>query len=162
GYAAFTLQQDTAYGPTRLHVEEMITADDESRRALLGALSAMRDQVAKIIVEIADSDPLERALIDPDPHGSGDDWVEHDLGQLVGGPMIRIEDVPRALMARGYRGSGTFDIVVREADATEVVAACVRVRDGRADVGPARGGGALQTTRAGLAAIFYGALSVRH
>ena len=28
------------------------------------------------------------------------------------------------------------------------------------EVGPARGGGALQTTRAGLSAIFYGGLSV--
>lgn len=163
GYVAFTLLQDTAYGATRLHVDELIAADDESRRALLGALGAMRDQVATIALEIADSDPLERALVDPDPHGSGSDFVEHDLGQVVGGPMIRIEDVPRALLARGYQGRGSFDVVVREADAaeSEVVAACVRVRDGRAEVGPARGGGALRTTRAGLAAIFYGGLSVK-
>lgn len=161
GYVAFTLQQEAAYGATRLHVDELIATDDETRRALFGALGAMRDQVSAIVVEVADSDPLERALIDPDRHGSGSDFVEHDLGRVVGGPMIRIEDVPRALMARGYQGKGSFDVVIGEADGTEVVAASVRIRDGRAELGPVRGGGALRTTRAGLAAIFYGALSVK-
>ncbi|HVH45147.1 MAG TPA: GNAT family N-acetyltransferase [Labilithrix sp.] len=161
GYVAFTIVQEQVHGETRIEVDEIVTEDDESRRALLGALGAMRDQVAEIAVEVADSDPLERALVDPDGRRFGNDVVEHGLGEIVGGPMLRIEDVPRAIAARGYRGSSSFDVVVRSTDEDEpdVLAASVRVREGRAEVGPARGGGALRTTRAGLAAIFYGALS---
>jgi hypothetical protein len=54
-------------------------------------------------------------------------------------------------------------MVVRspDGDEAEVIALGVRVRDGRAEVGPADGRrGALETTPAGVAAIFYGALPV--
>jgi predicted acetyltransferase len=162
GHVAFTLVQEEAHGPTRLVVEEIVVVDDESRRALFGALGAMRDQVAEIVVEVAESDPFERALVDPDRHRFGTDDVEHPLGEIIGGPMIRIEDVPRALAARGYRGKGSFDVLVRDANEgdDDEIAVGVRVRDGRAEIGPARGGGVLRTTRVGLAAMFYGALPV--
>ncbi|MBX3206799.1 MAG: GNAT family N-acetyltransferase [Labilithrix sp.] len=164
GYVAFTISQAQLHAETRIEVDELVAEDDEARRALLGALAAMRDQAAEIVLEIAETDPLERALVDPDGRRSGTEAVEHALGEIVGGPMVRIEDVPRALAARGYAGSGAFDVVVRAegGDEADGIAVGVRVRDGRAEVGPARGPrarGALQTTRAGLAAIFYGALS---
>jgi predicted acetyltransferase len=161
GYVAFTLQQEEVHGETLIEVDELVAEDDETRRALFGALAAMRDQVAEIVVEVEGTDPLERALVDPDGRRHGTDAVEHGLGEVVAGPMIRIEDVSRALAARGYRGNGAFDVVVRSPDEGEagVIAVGVRVRDGHAELGPARGGGALQTTRSGLAAIFYGGLS---
>jgi predicted acetyltransferase len=156
--------QEQPHAETVLEVEELVADNAETRRALLGALSSMRDQAAEIVLEIADSDPLERALLDPDGRRFGTESVEHGLGEVVGGPMVRIEDIPRALEARGYEGSGSFDVVVRGAKVGEadVIAVGVRVRDGRAEVGPARGGGALVTTRSGLAAIFYGGLAVTH
>lgn len=160
GYMSFVLQQDEVHGRTRLVADEVVAADAETRRALFGALGAMRDQVSEIAVEIAETDPLERALVDADGHRAGTSAVEHDLGVIVGGPMVRIEDVPRALAARGYRGTGAFDLVVREpGEADAILAASVRVRDGRAEVGPARGGETLETTRSALGAIFYGGLS---
>lgn len=169
GYVAFELLQEEDHGETTLEVTELVADDDESRRALLGSLATMRDQVSEIVLEVAESDPLERALIDPDGRRYGTHAVEHSLGEIVGGPMIRIEDIPRALEARGYEANGTFDVVVSqdeekldgaEAGGKDLIAVGVRVRDGRAEVGPARGGGALHTNRAGLAAIFYGGLSV--
>ncbi len=161
GYVAFTLSQDEAHGPTVLEVDEMVFDDAESRRALFGALSAMRDQVGEIVIEIAETDPLERALLDSDARRPGTVAVEHPIGELVGGPMIRITDVARAIRARGYGGSGAFDVVVRaeeSADAFHVV-----VRDGRGVVEPlprkrAREPRALVTSRSGLAALLYGGL----
>ncbi len=167
GYVAFDLVQNEEHSETTIEVSELIADDDESRRALFGALATMRDQVSEIVIELSESDPLERALVDPDARRFGTFAVEHGLGEIVGGPMVRIEDIPRALEARGYGENGSFDVVVSlgardgERSETELIAAGVRVREGRAEVGPARGGGALRTDRAGLAAIFYGGLSVR-
>lgn len=160
GYVAFDLVQEEEHSETKIVVAELIADDDASRRALFGSLSAMRDQVSEIVVELSESDPLERALVDPDARRFGTLAVEHGLGEVVGGPMVRIEDVPRALSARGYDANGSFDLVVTQKGRTDYIAVGVRVRDGRAEVGPARGGGALRTDRAGVAAIFYGGLAV--
>lgn len=162
GYVAFRLVQSELHAETALEVEELVAEDPETRRALVGALGAMRDQVSAIIVEIAEGDPLERALVDPDGRRSGTESVEHALGEIVGGPMVRVEDIPRALAARGYIGSGDFDVVVRPPDS---IAVGVRVREGRAEVGPARGtlrsgeSRTFFTTRIGFAAVFYGGMS---
>ena len=163
GYAAFSLSQADLNAETTIDVEEIIAEDDVTRCALFGALAAMRDQAAEIVVEVAETDPIERALVDVDGRRFGTEAVPHGLGAVVGGPMVRIEDIPRALAARGYAADGAFDVVVRspDDDEGEVIALGVRVTNGRAEVGPARSErGALQTTRAGLAAILYGALPV--
>ncbi len=164
GYVAFSLSQDGLHAETLIEVEELVAEDDETRRALVGALGAMRDQATEILLEVAETDPIERALLDVDGRRFGTEVAPHGLGELIAGPMIRIEDVPRALAARGYAASGAFDVVVRSADRDErddddVIALGVRVRDGRAEIGPPNGrGAAFETTRAGLAAVFYGAL----
>jgi predicted acetyltransferase len=158
GYVAFSFAQEQPHAETVIEVEELIAEDDESRRALLGALGSMRDQVSEIVLESALDDPLEHALLDSDAKRFGNGGVEHGLGEIVGGPMVRICDVARALSARGYVGSGAFGVVVTD----DFVAFDVRVRNGRATVSPRLAGGrsrALQTTRAGLSAIFYGGLS---
>jgi predicted acetyltransferase len=160
GYVAFTITQEEPHGETTLEVEALVADDGESRRALLGALGAMRDQVSELVLDIAEGDPLERALVDPDGRRHGTEAVEHGLGHVVGGPMVRLEDVPRAIAARGYAADGAFDLVIEDARQT-LIAAGVRVKSGTAEVGPPRGGSgrALRTTRAGLGAILYGGLA---
>jgi predicted acetyltransferase len=162
GYVAFTLSQKEPHAETTLEIAELVAGDDATRRSLFGALAAMRDQVSEIVVELDARDPLEHVLVDPDGRRFGNAGVEHSLGEIVGGPMIRIEDVPRAIEARGYAAPGTFDVVIRPSadDPTDEIAVSVRVEEGRAEVGPAQGGAAIRTTRAGLAAIFYGGLTV--
>jgi predicted acetyltransferase len=154
GYAAFEITQEAYHAETILHVDEIIADDDDARRTLFGALGAMRDQAAEIAFEVDASDPIELALLGVDARRFGTPEIEHPLGTIVGGPMVRIEDIPRAIEARGYLASGSFDVVVEDAD----LAVHVRVEDGRATVESARGGGALRTTRRGLAAMLYGGL----
>jgi len=164
GYVAFELVQSEAHAATRLLVDELVADDDVTRLALLGALAALRDQVVAIELEVDDHDPLERALVDSDGRRHGTNSVEHDLGTVVGGPMVRIEDIPRAIEARGYAADGALDLVVHAGEgetngAGEEIAVSVRVAGGRAEVSAARGAAvALRTTRAGLASILYGAL----
>jgi predicted acetyltransferase len=79
--------------------------------------------------------------------------------------MVRIEDVPRAIEARGYATDGALDIVVHAGEgetnrAGEEIAVSVRVTAGRAEVSAATRGAAsaLRTTRATLSSLLYGAL----
>jgi predicted acetyltransferase len=124
----------------------------------------MRDQVRTIELEIDEGDRLELALVDSDGHRYGTHDVEHALGTVVGGPMVRIEDVPRAFEARGYAADGTFDVVVHAGDgaanvAGDEIAVSVRVEQGRAEVSAARAAAAaFRTTKNVLASLLYGGL----
>ena len=164
GYVAFELRQDEAHAATSLFVDELAADDDVTRLALVGALAAMRDQVVELELEVEDGDPLELALVDSDGNRSGTARVEHELGVVVGGPLVRVEDVPRALEARGYAADGAFDVVVHAAEgeangAGDELAVSVRVEGGRAQVSAARGAAsALRATRAALASMLYGGL----
>lgn len=157
GYVAFSMVQAEAHGATTLVVQELVSDDLVGRRALLGALSRMRDQVRSVVLELAVDDPLEQALLDADgrEHGTAD--VEHPLGLLVAGPMVALLDVPRAIAARGYVSDGTFGLLVEDDPATPLV---VTVKGGRATVREGTTRNALRTTRRGLAQILYGALEV--
>jgi predicted acetyltransferase len=164
GYVSFEVVQDEPHAATSLRVEEVAADDDVTRLALLGALAAMRDQVRTIELEIAEGDRLELALVDSDGNRYGTHDVEHALGTVVGGPMVRIEDVPRAFEARGYAADGTFDVVVHAGDgaanvAGDEIAVSVRVEQGRAEVSAARASAAaLRTTKNVLASLLYGGL----
>jgi len=166
GYVAFELEQSEAHAETTLLVDELVADDAGTRLALLGALGAMRDQVATIEIELEDGDPLEVALLDPDARRNGDEEVEHPLGTVAGGPMVRIEDVTRAIEARGYAADGTFDLVMTSGDpgssAAEEMAISVQVEGGRAAVSaPNRDAReAIRTSRSGLASMLYGGLRV--
>ena len=164
GYVAFEVLQNEPHAATTVNVDEIAADDDVTRLALVGALAAMRDQVREIELEVDGTDPLELGLVDADARRFGTSRIEHDLGTLVGGPMIRIEDVPRAIESRGYRAEGAFDIVIHAAEgeangAGDELAISVRVADGHAEVSAARGvAGAIRTSRATLASLLYGGL----
>jgi predicted acetyltransferase len=151
GYVAFQVGQEQAHAETSLDVDELVATSDEARRALWGALGAMRDQVVAIAVEVDAADAIELALLDADGRRSGTEDVEHELGTIVGGPMVRIDDPTRAIEARGYAADGGFDVVL-----DDEMALAVTVEDGRAVVSAARGGTAIRTSRRGLASLLYG------
>jgi len=164
GYVAFEVLQDEPHAATTVSVDEIAADDDVTRLALVGALAAMRDQAREIELEVDGADPLELGLVDADARRFGTSRVEHDLGTLVGGPMVRIEDVPRAIESRGYRAEGAFDLVIHAAEgeasgAGDELAISVRVSGGHAEVSAARGAaGAIRTSRTTLASLLYGGL----
>ena len=172
GYVAFELVQNEEHAATKMVVDELVADDDVTRLSLLGALAALRDQVVAIEMEVGDDDPLERGLVDSDGRRHGTHFVEHDLGTIVGGPLVRIEDITRAIEARGYLSDGALDVVVHAAEhggraeangagsgSGDEIAMSIRVSDGVAEVSAARGAAAaFRTTRAALASVLYGAL----
>jgi predicted acetyltransferase len=155
GHVAWSLAQSEAHAETRLRVHELVADDDEARRALLGAVGAQRDQVSVVELDVDAADPIDRALLDADRGRSGTESLEHPLGELAGGPMLRLVDVARAVAARRYPQDGALDVVIDGRPALHV--AIVR---GRAKVTVAdRARSPLVVTRTALGAILYGGLS---
>jgi predicted acetyltransferase len=145
GYVAFEILPDRPV----LEVRELVAEDPTSRRTLIAALGAMRDQVKSIEMHVSEDDPIERALVDPDVR-------EDDVaGTIVLGGMVRIVDVARAVEARGWYDDARFDLEVDRATRLGV-----RIAKGRASVGKPGERAKLRTTRAGLAAVLYGALDL--
>jgi predicted acetyltransferase len=155
GYVAFELVQKELHAETICVVDELVALDSAARRQLLGALGGLRDQCSTIELEVAEDDPLEHALIDPDARRFGTEGVEHTLGNVIGGPLVRITDVEAAITARGYAADGSFCVE------TDTARLGVAVRQGQAHVvKPTRKMPILRANPTGLAAVLYGALSV--
>ncbi len=155
GYVSWSLVQTEAHAATHLVVHEVAADDEATRRALLGGVAAQRDQVARVELETDARDPLDRALLDADraDHGTAD--VEHTLGIVAGGPMVRLVDVARALTSRKYASDGAIDLVIDGRPPLHVA-----VEDGKAKLSvPRLARAALAIDRAGLAALLYGGLS---
>lgn len=153
GYVAFEVHHDESHAETRLVVDELVWDDDEARRALVGGVGAMRDQVHEVVMAVADDDPLPFALEDADRRRFGTEAVEHALGDVVGGPMVRIADLGRALAARGYAADGRATLMLEDT--------CERllVTDGRARVKPVTNVRAdVIFSRPGAAAVLYGGM----
>lgn len=112
GYVAWSLAQRETWGETTMRVYELVADDDDARRALFAIVGAQRDQVHEVAMEVPLDDPFDRALVDADRMRFGNDDVEHVLGEIVGGPMVRVLDTERALAARGYAGDGEIGFAV--------------------------------------------------
>jgi predicted acetyltransferase len=161
GYVGWTLtqEQEDLPGATTLVVDEMAAATAAAARSLWGLVAAQRGQVTRVCADLAADDPIDRTFVDADRGRPGSEHrVEHSLGEIVVGPMLRLTDARRALAARGYRAEGSVILEVG-GDRLRVVA-----RDGRADVEHAGAADPtdLRLDMAGLAAVAYGALPVSH
>ncbi len=154
GYSAWTLEQPEVHASTTLVVSELVAQDDMARRRLLCLVAAQRDQVAEVWLDVDGRDPIDRVLVDIDGGRAGTEALEHRLGAVVGGPMVRVLDAPRALSARGYRADGDLDVGVDDDASVHLT-----IREGRGSVGPARGGPQIRVGRRALAAILFGGLS---
>jgi predicted acetyltransferase len=154
GYLSWAACQAEEHAETRLEISDLVADDEPARRRLLALIGAQRDQVTEVTLEVEAGDPIDRALIDVDLARHGTGRVEHALGTLVAGPMLRLVDVARAVEARGYPSDGALDVIVDGAPPQSI-----EIRDGTAKMGPPRAGPLLRVDRSGLGAVLYGGLS---
>jgi len=153
GYLAWTLTQPGPQAPITLRIDDVGACDDADRRLLLALAGEQRDQIDAIELEVADDDPLPRALVDPDRNRPGSVRAAHPLGAVLSGPIVRVIDPSRAIEARGYSCEGGLDLELPD-DTVHV-----EVSAGRALVLPSRGGGRLRLDLSVLGAVLYGALT---
>ncbi|HEX8795022.1 MAG TPA: sterol carrier protein domain-containing protein, partial [Polyangiaceae bacterium] len=155
GYVAWSLVQSEPHAQTALVVDEMAARSDAGQRALWGVLGAQRDQVNEVRVDVASDDPIERALVDADERRFGDAQVEHVLGEVAAGPMLRVLDPTVALAARGWAAEGTLALDVA-GDGLRL-----EVRGGRATVTPSGDEPDVRLDTPALSAVAFGALPAR-
>jgi predicted acetyltransferase len=156
GYVAWTVSQREVHGKVTLVVRELAATTDAATRSLWAAVAAQRDQVAEVHVDVAADDPIDRALVDPDRGHFGQPYLEHRLGEVATGPMLRIVDLTRALGARGWTETGA---IVLEVGAERFE---VHVHGGRAAVVPTTAEPHLRLDAAALAAVAFGGLRAIH
>jgi predicted acetyltransferase len=153
GYVNWIAKQAEAHAQTRLEIGDLVADDEPARRRLLALIGAQRDQVAEVTLEVDADDPIDRALIDMDLVRHGTESVEHTLGTLVAGPMLRLLDIARAVEARGYPKDGAIDVAVDGAPPLRI-----EIHEGRAKIEGSRGGPLLRLDRPALGAVLYGGL----
>jgi predicted acetyltransferase len=153
GYVAWTVRQSEPHAATTLTVHEMAARTAAAKRSLWALVGAQRGQVAEVRVDVAADDAMDRALVDADRARFGNAEVEHVLGEVAAGPLIRVLDASRALEARGYGAEGNLVIGIGDEKLE------LSVRDGRASVERVPDGQPqVQLDARALAAVAFGAL----
>lgn len=152
GYVVWTLAQDEAHAETVLQVRELAGRTPAAERELWALVGAQRDQVSVVYADVAADNPIEHALVDGDRARFGDGDVEHTLGEVASGPMLRVPHAVRALEARGWPAEGSLLVTVDD----ETLA--ITATGGRASVLPSRGEPHVRLDARAFAAVAFGGL----
>ena len=134
GYVAFSYDVPVNHGRQTLIVHELTARDGRAQRALLAVLGKQRDQVDDVELTVPLGDPLAFAFHDAPGSRRGTAAIEHPLGTIGAGPMVRLSDAARALSLRGYPVDGALDIVLTEPAPAPPKRLHLRVRSGIGDV----------------------------
>lgn len=123
------------HGPVSLAIGDFIAIDSDAEHALLSWVSSQRDQVERVAWEHAASDLERIELIDPDRHRHGTARIEHPLGTVSLGPMVRVtDDFAPLLRARLWPEDGLVRVAIMNAHGDRARAWRICVRMGRASV----------------------------
>lgn len=143
GYVGFSYDVAVSHGRQTLVVHELTARDGRTERALLAALGKQRDQVDDVELTVPFGDPLPFAFQDAPGSRRGTAAIQHPLGTVGAGPMVRLADAARALALRGYAADGELDIVISEPAPGSPKRLRLVVKRGAAEVvsDAARGGG---------------------
>lgn len=149
-----------------LYVRELMAADQDVYRALLGWVSAQRDAWRVVLYEATPDEHFVHRLSEPRPpgfHSTRNLWAP--VARIARGPMLRILDVPRALEQRTRWGPSApvrFGLELSDPIVPENAGSFDVEYDGsRATVRRAAHTPLLRTTIDAFAQIFAGELSVR-
>src|SRR5579872_6323897 len=153
GYLAWTIRPRRSGKGATLVVRELVARSDRARRSLWGAIGAQRDQVSVVRASVAGDDPILAAVLDGAPPRAGEDSLEHVVGEVVAGPMVRITDAAAALAARGWPRPGDLVLSVEG----EKLLLCAS--GGRATATPTQREADVSVDRTTLAAMAFGGLS---
>lgn len=154
GYVAWTVTKPDSFVETTMVVDELASISDRARQSLWAAVGAQGAQVATVQADVPEDDPMVYALDDARPSASAEAQVEHPLGVLACGPMLRVVDPATALTARGWGESGALVLQIGERRLE------LRTRDGRGTVRETQAEPDLRLDARTLAAIAYGGMRV--
>ena len=119
GYVSFSYEGRPLGRDQTLVVHELTARDAPAARALLRACGNQRDQVARLEITIPYGDPLALAFED----GAGSRRAKNDthpIGTVFIGPMVRIVDLRRSLVARGYGADGELAFACTDGESVRI------------------------------------------
>jgi predicted acetyltransferase len=119
GYVAFSYDVPMSHGRQTLVVHELTARNGRAERALLVALGKQRDQVDDVEINVPLGSPLAFAFYDAPGSRRGTAAIEHPLGTIGAGPMVRLADAARALTLRGYSADGALTLEIAETPASD-------------------------------------------
>ncbi|HKQ70289.1 MAG TPA: GNAT family N-acetyltransferase [Polyangiaceae bacterium] len=151
GYVRFFHDVPELHGRQTLVVRDFVPAGPRARRALFELLGRQRDQVDDIELTVPYGDAHAFAFEDAPGARRGSRLVEHPIGYVGAGPMVRLVDVARALASRGYLADG--ELVLRHTGERGAQTLRIVARDGVAEVAETHDEPQIEVTTAALASI---------
>jgi predicted acetyltransferase len=134
GYVAFSYDVPVSHGRQTLIVHELTARAGRAERALLAALGKQRDQVDDIEITVPLGSPLPFAFHDAPGSRRGTAAIEHPLGTIGAGPMVRLADAARALTLRGYAADGALTFKIAETSSAAPKTLSLVVRGGKGEI----------------------------
>ncbi len=155
GYAAVRYEAAEPHARTTLVVDELVARDRDAGWGVVERLHAQRDQVDDVRLTLPLGDPWLHAFHDAPGTRRGTAELEHPMGRLAAGPMVRLVDAAAALAARAYACDGALVLEVVEGAARERLRLVVEAGLARVErVGEgAAGEAAIEVDRAPLASV---------
>jgi predicted acetyltransferase len=129
GYVAFSYDVPVTHGRQTLVVHELTVRNGRAERALLAALGKQRDEITVPL-----GSPLPFAFHDAPGSRRGRAAIEHPLGAIGAGPMVRLTDAARALTLRGYAADGALTLKIAEPPASAPKTLRLVVRNGQGEI----------------------------
>ncbi|MBI5160766.1 MAG: GNAT family N-acetyltransferase [Micrococcales bacterium] len=105
GFLAYRLMPEVGTQVVELEVIELVAVTEAARFALIGFLSAQRDQITRVQITVPPDELLLPLLSDPRaPSGELVRGLLMPSADLLVGAMTRIVSLPAALASRGWAG----------------------------------------------------------
>ena len=165
GYAWADRGCTEAHAHVALAIGDLVAEGGDAERALFSWVSAQRDQVQRVVWQVPAHAAARLDLVDPDRHRAGTESIEHPIGTVALGPMVRLgDDLGAFLRARRWPISeSAASIAVVDASGHRSAAFALRVASGEATVDelPAHLEADLTGTAGDLASLLAGGVALR-
>jgi predicted acetyltransferase len=167
GYAIITYGQGTTRENRPLFIRELLAESRDAYCGLLGWISEQRDLWREVRYDARVDERFDLRLSEPRPPGERHARMLWDpVARVIRGPMLRIVNVPAALMRRSYPEDVRLliKLTVYDSEIQDNHGECrVEIQHGRAEVGrwssADKADVQMFTTIANLSQIFAGELS---
>jgi predicted acetyltransferase len=156
GFLTYHLDQEEAHAEIRARVTDFHGETSEAIAALYTHLAHLKDQVHVIELDTFVGDPWIDSLLDADVHRFGTEHVEHPMGIIMGGPMVKLYGTG-SLRHLPFATDGTLGIVVSEPSERIVLT----VENGVAHVAPGAHDLSIELSRSTLARVAVGGFGVK-
>lgn len=123
GYMILRYGRNTTPGERLLWIRELVAESPEAYDSLLGWVSLQRDLWRLIRYDATPDEAFTHRLTDPRPPGFRNTrWLWTPSARVIRGPMVRLLDLPKALVARTAWGDDrpiTFDLLIDDPELPE-------------------------------------------